>query len=134
MAAKIVVADATIDGTTDFKPLRGKQYDIRKTHISETPITLKNWYKHIDWLNTTFILLIHFAAMIAAYWVPLRLNTLIFALVYYFNTGLGITAGKHQIFLRFPSLSLPNFGGSYFSPRPGLLPQAVAQRLSGVES
>lgn len=95
MSDKIVVADATIDGTADFKPLRGKQYDIRKTHISETPITLKNWYKHIDWLNTTFILLIHFAAMIAAYWVPLRLNTFIFALVYYFNTGLGITAGKH---------------------------------------
>jgi stearoyl-CoA desaturase (delta-9 desaturase) len=93
MASKIAVADATIDGTTDFKPLRSKQYDIRKQHISETPITLKNWYKHVDWLNTTFILLIHFAAMIAAYWVPLRLNTFIFALVYYFNTGLGITAG-----------------------------------------
>ncbi|CAK7201262.1 stearoyl-CoA 9-desaturase [Sporothrix eucalyptigena] len=97
MANKIVVADATIDGTTDFKPLRSKQYDIRKTHISETPITLKNWYKHIDWLNTTFILLIHFAAMIAAYWVPLQMKTLIFALVYYFNTGLGITAGYHRL-------------------------------------
>ncbi|CAK7221087.1 stearoyl-CoA 9-desaturase [Sporothrix curviconia] len=96
-ANKIVVADATLDGTTDFKPMRGKQYDIRKTHISETPITLKNWYKHIDWLNTTFILLIHFAAMVAAYWVPLRMNTLIFAFVYYFNTGLGITAGYHRL-------------------------------------
>ncbi|ERS97763.1 stearoyl-CoA desaturase (delta-9 desaturase) [Sporothrix schenckii 1099-18] len=97
MSAKIEVADATVDGTTDFQPLRSKQYDIRKTHISETPITLKNWYKHIDWLNTTFILLIHVAAMIAAYWVPLRRNTLIFAIVYYFNTGLGITAGYHRL-------------------------------------
>ncbi len=93
MAAKIVVADATVDGTTDFKPLRSKQYDIRKTHISELPVTWKNWYKHINWLNTTFILLIHFAGMIAAYWVPLHFKTLIFAIVYYFNTGLGITAG-----------------------------------------
>ncbi|EPE06144.1 acyl- desaturase [Ophiostoma piceae UAMH 11346] len=97
MAAKPVVAEVINDGTTDFKPLRSKQYDIRKQHISETPITLKNWYKHVDWLNTTFILLIHFAAMIAAYWVPLRLNTLLFALVYYFNTGLGITAGYHRL-------------------------------------
>ncbi|CAK7241045.1 MAG: stearoyl-CoA 9-desaturase [Sporothrix thermara] len=94
---KIVVADATMDGTTDFKPLRGKAYDIRKTHISETPITLQNWYKHVDWLNTTFVLLIHFAAMIAAYWVPLQMKTLIFAFVYYFNTGLGITAGYHRL-------------------------------------
>ena len=98
---KIVVADATMDGTTDFKPLRGKAYDIRKTHISETPITLQNWYKHVDWLNTTFVLLIHFAAMIAAYWVPLQMKTLIFAFVYYFNTGLGITAGKLCVQLQF---------------------------------
>lgn len=94
MAAKIEVADATVDGTTDFKPLRSKQYDIRKQHISELPITLSNWYKHIDWLNVTFILLIPLAGFIYSYWVPLHFYTFIFAIVYYFNTGLGITAGE----------------------------------------
>ncbi|EFX03072.1 acyl-desaturase [Grosmannia clavigera kw1407] len=97
MAAKIEVADATVDGTTDFKPLRSKQYDIRKQHISELPITLSNWYKHIDWLNVTFILLIPLAGFIYAYWVPLHFYTFIFAIVYYFNTGLGITAGYHRL-------------------------------------
>ncbi|OAA56661.1 Delta-9 acyl-CoA desaturase, heme/steroid binding domain-containing [Niveomyces insectorum RCEF 264] len=97
MSAKIPVADATFDGTTDVKPLRSKPYDLRKQHITETPITLKNWYKHVDWLNTTFIFFIHVAALIAAYWVPLRMKTFIFTVIYYFNTGLGITAGYHRL-------------------------------------
>jgi len=88
-----VQAEAFPDGTTDFKPLRSKQYDLRKPHISELPMTMRNWHKHINWLNTTFILLIPMCGMVASHWVPLRLATLLFAFTYYFNTGLGITAG-----------------------------------------
>ncbi len=56
-------------------------------------MTMKNWHKHINWLNTTLILIIPFMGMVGSYWVPLQFNTLVFAVVYYFNTGLGITAG-----------------------------------------
>lgn len=82
------------DGTKDYKPLRGKAYDLKKPHITETPITWGNWYKHVNWLNVTFIIGVPLAGCVAAYWTPLHLYTAIFSVIYYFNTGLGITAGE----------------------------------------
>ncbi|CAI4210545.1 unnamed protein product [Parascedosporium putredinis] len=71
--------------------------DINTTHISETPITWANWHKHVNWLNTTFIIIVPMMGLISSYWVPLQLNTAIFSVIYYFNTGLGITAGYHRL-------------------------------------
>lgn len=51
-------APAFPDGTVDYKPARGKQYDLKKPHITEQPITLKNWHKHVNWLNVTFIIFV----------------------------------------------------------------------------
>lgn len=92
-------AEAFPDGTTDFVPLRTQKYDLRKPHITEMPMTWQNWYKHVDWLNSVFILFIPLAGLVASYWVPLTLPTAIFSIVYYFNTGLGITAGKYTPFV-----------------------------------
>jgi stearoyl-CoA desaturase (delta-9 desaturase) len=97
MAAVSTGIDSIPDGTTDYVPLRKSKYDIKKPHISETPITLGNWYKHVNWLNTILIVIIPIIGIISAYWVPAQKNTLIFAFVYYFYTGLGITAGKLAI-------------------------------------
>ncbi len=88
-------AAAFPDGTTDYKPLRaGAGHDASKVHIADTPMTWSNWHKHVNWLNTTLIIIIPMIGFISAYWVPLQFYTAIFAVVYYFNTGLGITAGK----------------------------------------
>lgn len=82
------------DGTKDYKPLRSnKQYDSKKPHITDTPITWGNWYKHVNWLNCIFILFVPLMGCIGAYFTPLHLYTAIFSVVYYFNTGIGITAG-----------------------------------------
>ncbi len=62
-------------------------------HISETPFTLTNWHEHIDWLNTTVVAILPIIGLISAYFTPLRQGTAIFAIIYYFTTGLGITAG-----------------------------------------
>ncbi|KAI4603160.1 stearoyl-CoA 9-desaturase [Pestalotiopsis sp. 9143b] len=86
-----------MDGTKDYKPLRGNGYDLKKPHITETPITWGNWYKHVNWLNVTFIIGVPLAGCVAAYWTPLHLYTAIFSVIYYFNTGLGITAGYHRL-------------------------------------
>ena len=75
------------------EPNRNKSYDPKKQHITETAITKSNWYKHVNWLNVVLIVGIPVYGMIQAYWVPLRLKTAIFAVAYYFMTGLGITAG-----------------------------------------
>ncbi len=91
-------APAAVDGTTDYKPLRGAGTWNKKVHIADTPMTWGNWYKHVDWLNTFFIVIVPIIGFISAYWVPLHLYTAIFAVIYYFNTGLGITAGKFSAY------------------------------------
>jgi stearoyl-CoA desaturase (delta-9 desaturase) len=91
-----VQAEAFPDGTTDYVPLRdsNKKLDPKKPHITELPITWGNWYKHVNWLNTFFIIGVPMLGLIGAYWVPLQMKTLVFSVLYYFYTGLGITAGE----------------------------------------
>jgi stearoyl-CoA desaturase (delta-9 desaturase) len=69
----------------------------KKPHISETSVTWTNWHKHANWLNIIFILGIPMSGVAATAWVPLRWPTAIWAIVYYFLTGLGITAGYHRL-------------------------------------
>lgn len=57
-AKSVPTATVFPDGTTDYKPVRKTNFDPKKPHITDQPITLKNWYKHINWLNVTFILFV----------------------------------------------------------------------------
>ncbi|KAH8173304.1 fatty acid desaturase domain-containing protein [Sarocladium implicatum] len=95
---KAAQAAAFPDGTSDYKPLRGGQsIDAKKVHIADQPITWGNWYQHVNWLNTIFIVIVPLIGFISAYWVRLHPYTAIFAVLYYFWTGLGITAGYHRL-------------------------------------
>ena len=62
-------------------------------HISDEAITLGNWYKHINWLNITLVVGVPIYGLIQSFWTPLHFKTALFAVVYYFMCGLGITAG-----------------------------------------
>jgi hypothetical protein len=53
------------------EPVRNKAYDPKKPHITETPMTKKNWYKHVNWLNVILIVGIPMCGLVAAYWTPL---------------------------------------------------------------
>lgn len=44
-------------------------------------MTWNNWYKHIDWLSTTFIIIIPILGFVSTYWVPLQLKTAIWAVI-----------------------------------------------------
>ncbi|KAM6504563.1 stearoyl-CoA 9-desaturase [Fusarium solani] len=91
-------AAAFLDGTIDYEPLRSNtNYNPKKVHIADTPMTWSNIHLHINWLNITLIIIIPIVGFISAYWVPLRLYTAIWAIIFYFNTGLGITAGYHSL-------------------------------------
>jgi len=35
------------------EPNRNPKYDPKKPHITETPMTWKNWYQHVNWLNVS---------------------------------------------------------------------------------
>ena len=76
------------------EPNRSRSYDPKKPHITESAITKANWYKHVNWLNVTLIVGIPLYGLIQSWWTPLYLKTALFAVAYYFATGLGITAGR----------------------------------------
>lgn len=78
------------------EPNRNPSYNPKKHHITESAITKSNWYKHVNWLNVSLIVGIPLYGLIQAIWTPLRMKTAIFAVVYYFMTGLGITAGMNR--------------------------------------
>jgi len=85
------------DGTTDYQPLRSRAYNTKKPHITELPMTWRNWYQHLDWLSIYFIIVVPVSGLFAATQVSLRLYTGIFAVVYYVVCGSGITAGMSNI-------------------------------------
>lgn len=91
------------------EPNRNPSYNPKKPHITETAITKSNWYKHVNWLNVSLIVGIPLYGLIQAIWTPLRLKTAIFAVIYYFMTGLGITAGEFRYWTSDISCSLTNF-------------------------
>lgn len=72
----------------------------KKVHIADTPITWKNWPRHVDWLNVLFIVGIPLYGSIQAFWVPLQLRTAVWAVAYYYYTGIGITAGSSLLLKR----------------------------------
>lgn len=72
---------------------RPRPADPKKVHITETEMTWRNWYKHVDWLNVTLIIIVPMIGLIASLWVPLQFKTAVWAVAYYYFTGLGITAG-----------------------------------------
>jgi stearoyl-CoA desaturase (delta-9 desaturase) len=91
-------AAAFPDGTTDYEPLRSNtKDDPGRVHIADTPMTSSNIHLHINWLNTILIVIIPITGFISAYWIPLHLYTGIWAVILYFNTGLGITAGEFVV-------------------------------------
>lgn len=67
--------------------------DTKKPHITDLPMTRQNWYKHINWLNAFFIIGIPMYGVVSAYSTPLLWQTAVWTVLYYFMTGLGITAG-----------------------------------------
>ncbi|KAF9733871.1 stearoyl-CoA 9-desaturase [Paraphaeosphaeria minitans] len=73
------------------------KHDSKQPHITDTPITRQNWYKHVNWLNCFFILGIPAMGCVAAFWTPLQWKTAVWGVIYYFWTGLGITAGYHRL-------------------------------------
>lgn len=65
------------------EPNRSRNYDAKKTHITDLPITKANWYKHVNWLNITLIVGIPIYGLIQAAWTPLYWQTAVWAVLYY---------------------------------------------------
>ncbi|KAI0053187.1 delta9-fatty acid desaturase [Auriscalpium vulgare] len=60
------------------------------------PIGWHNWYQELNYLSFAILTVTPTIAAIGAYTTKLRWETAVFAVFYYFVTGLGITAGYHR--------------------------------------
>ncbi|KAI2476089.1 hypothetical protein Ptr902_12557 [Pyrenophora tritici-repentis] len=60
----------------------------KEPHISQQPFTWKNWYRHIDWLNTTLVVLIPIYGLCLARNTTLTRPTLLWTILYYGMTAL----------------------------------------------
>lgn len=57
---------------------------------------ITEWSQRANWFNVTFTLIVPLFGLISTTVVPLRKATAILAILYYFNTALGITAGMSK--------------------------------------
>ncbi|BFZ53822.1 stearoyl-CoA 9-desaturase [Savitreella phatthalungensis] len=66
------------------------------SHIIDKPWTATNWYQHLNWINIPILVVVPAIGIYGAFTTQLQLKTAIWAVIYYFCTGLGITAGYHR--------------------------------------
>lgn len=62
----------------------------------DEPVTFKNWHKCINWPQATLLIVTPLIALYGAMTTELQTKTLIWTVIYYFATGMGITAGYHR--------------------------------------
>jgi len=83
-------AKARQDNTPQKKMSRGILCDWRDTLVEVWP--------RLHWVNIIFVVFVPIAAFIGTRYVALTTPTLIWSLIYYVFSGLGITAGYHRLF------------------------------------
>jgi stearoyl-CoA desaturase (delta-9 desaturase) len=79
--------------------------DIPDNYVSHTlrtqkalpPVTWQNFYTELNWLNVFILTVLPLIGLYGALTTRLRWETLVFSILYYYLTGLGITAGYHRL-------------------------------------
>ena len=59
---------------------------------------LRSWYPRIHWINFFILTFVPIISMVGLFTTPLSTQTLRWSIIYYFVTGMGITAGYHRLF------------------------------------
>ncbi|KAI9024991.1 delta-9 desaturase [Phycomyces nitens] len=65
--------------------------------LFDTPTTWKNWYKRVRWVYSIILSTLPIIAVYGMFTTELQTKTAILSVVFYFITGLGITAGYHRL-------------------------------------
>ncbi|KAJ7468481.1 delta 9-fatty acid desaturase protein [Mycena latifolia] len=68
-----------------------------KTTKARPDITWQNFLGEINWFTAILLITTPLMGIVGAYLTPLRWETALFSVFYYFFTGLGITAGYHRL-------------------------------------
>lgn len=109
-----------IDRLAGIKPIqpsfRPSDEDIPDNYVTATiaktkyapPVTWRNLIWNIQWISFLAITITPAVAIYGFFTTPYNRNTLIWSIVYYYITGLGITAGYHRLWAhRSYNASLP---------------------------
>ncbi|CCH60418.1 hypothetical protein TBLA_0C06220 [Henningerozyma blattae CBS 6284] len=96
--ARVVNGLGSLMGTKKMVDVQNSNSKV-DIHISEQPWTLNNWYLKLNWLNFVLVVLIPAAGFYVAFkqWIPIKRETVLFALFYYVYAGITITAGYHRL-------------------------------------
>jgi stearoyl-CoA desaturase (Delta-9 desaturase) len=62
---------------------------------------MSNWHKHLNWLHVYILVGVPLLGLYGCLTTKIQVKTIVWAVLYYFMTGLGITAGTS-----FPALHL----------------------------
>lgn len=62
--------------------------------LFDEKVTFSNWYRFVHWRRSSLFVLSPLVALYGMATTDLQTKTLVWAVVYYFMTGIGITAGK----------------------------------------
>ncbi|KAI9014494.1 stearoyl-CoA desaturase [Phycomyces nitens] len=63
----------------------------------DEPTTASNWHKHVNWPQSILLLGTPLIGLYGLCTTELQTKTFVWAVIYYFITGLGITAGYHRL-------------------------------------
>lgn len=91
---------------THMTPAEEEADFIKNNYITRTllnepvlpPITWSNWYKAVNWPQATLLCVEPFIALYGIMTTSVMWQTVGFAVLWYFLTGFGITAGYHRLF------------------------------------
>lgn len=76
----------------DRKPPLEKQ---KMPPLFDEPTTWDNWHKHVNWPQSILLITVPLLGLYGAFTTELQQKTMIWSIIYYFFTGLGITAGNY---------------------------------------
>lgn len=62
--------------------------------LFDEPTTWENWHKHVNWPQSILLISVPLLGLYGAFTTELQQKTMIWSIIYYFITGLGITAGN----------------------------------------
>lgn len=65
-------------------------------HIIDQPWTLSNWHEHLNWLHVVILVGVPILGLYGCLTTEIQTKTVVWAVLYYFMTGLGVTAGMSR--------------------------------------
>ncbi|KAI7861273.1 hypothetical protein BDF14DRAFT_458925, partial [Spinellus fusiger] len=65
--------------------------------LFDEPTTINNWHKHVNWPQSILLISTPLIALYGIFTTEIRAKTLLWSIIYYYITAIGITGGYHRL-------------------------------------